>query len=130
MHDWRHAQGAPQTRETYSRDCRGLDQFDCGKINAIPLDIPRRELPTDQLRVRADEKIRQRQAGSLGRARTPTGEPVAPVSAATDGCGRNRKIKDDDASLAHVLFDFVAAPRASVQFSQCDTVNRCGAAAA
>ena len=37
-----------------------LDQFDCWKIKAIPLDIPRRELPTHQLRVRADEKIGQR----------------------------------------------------------------------
>jgi hypothetical protein len=52
--------GDSQTRETCSRDCRGLDEFDRWKINAISLDIPRRKLPTHQLRVRTDKKIGQR----------------------------------------------------------------------
>src|SRR5882724_13508832 len=100
----------PQTRETCSRNCRRLDQFDYGKINAIPLDIPRRELPTHQLRVRTNEKVRQRHAGSFASARTPAGESVTPVGAATNSCGGNRKIKDDDAGLAHIFFEFIAGP--------------------
>src|SRR3989442_15803234 len=97
-----------------SRDRRELDQFDCRKINAIPLDISCGQLPTHQLCVRTDEEIGQRYAGSFASARTSAGEPIAVVGAATNDCCGDWKVKDGDASSAHVLFDFLAAPRAGI----------------
>ena len=76
--------------EACSRDCRGLDQFDCWKINPIPLDIPRGQLPIHQLRVRADEEITQGHAGSFTSARSSTGKPKARPQMAAAATGRSR----------------------------------------
>jgi hypothetical protein len=66
--------------------------------------------------VRTDEEIRQWHAGGLASARSRASKPVAPVGAATNGCGPGWKIKDGNTSLAHIFLDFFAAPWASIQF--------------
>src|SRR5438477_8433744 len=108
--------------ESWSRDCRRRDQFHCGEINAISFDIPRGQLPTHQLCVCTDKEIGQRHAGSAPPARTPAGKLIASVGAATNGCCGYGKIKHGNARSAHILFNFLAAPRTGIQFTQRDRI--------
>ena len=100
--------------ERWSPACRRLNQFDCRKISAVPLDIPRSQLPTHQLCMCTDEEIWQWHTGGLTASRSRAVETVAPVNASTDCCGASGKIENDNASLAHVSFDVFAAPRAGI----------------
>jgi hypothetical protein len=97
-----------------SSACRRLNQFDCWKVRAIPLDISRSEPPTQQLCMCTDEEIWQWHAGRPATARSCAGKTITSVGTSTDCCGTSGKIENDNASLAHISFDVLAASRTSI----------------